>query len=157
MSADNAIFVQKRLDGNWWVWMDFMSEDTHCPDEVSDYSTNTEEKAMAYANGWLRGEDIVEYGICHLAPEQEQPRQDQPVSIPLLERLRLGDAILATIAEHFFPDEVFSEEELCDWAAAHYSTRPQEYLSPETLAKLASQEWVALQLEDDGQPSPTED
>lgn len=68
MSADNMICVQK-IKNKWWVWMGFASDDKLKPRKNSVHF-KTSKEAFAYARGWLRGEDIVEYGI-HILPNQE--------------------------------------------------------------------------------------
>ena len=62
MSADNAIFIQRRLDGRWWVWMGFLSDDVQEPDPGSRNFASDKE-AILYAQGWLKGAFVVEYGI----------------------------------------------------------------------------------------------
>lgn len=61
MSADNLIFV-KKINGKWWVWMTFASNIKRQP-RKDDMSFNTHKEAIAYAQGWARGETVVEYGI----------------------------------------------------------------------------------------------
>ena len=66
MSADNMICIQLRLDGWWWVWMDFASVDIHIPED-SDAFFSTYDEAYDYAVKWIQKEAIVEYGITVLA------------------------------------------------------------------------------------------
>jgi hypothetical protein len=66
MSADNMIYVRK-VNKHWRVWMGFASDDYDepmPPKKAVKYKTRG--SAMAYAHGWVRGEDIVEYGIIEL-------------------------------------------------------------------------------------------
>jgi hypothetical protein len=66
MSADNCIYIQKR-GKRWYVWMGLNMDDPNPkPYKTRDVYFPTLEEAWAYARGWLRGEDIVEYGIIPL-------------------------------------------------------------------------------------------
>jgi hypothetical protein len=72
MSADNVIYVQKRKDGMWWVWMDFMSEAPD-PDNSgfrrnSSFTSRREAKEYAYI--WEQEEAIVEYGVVELEEDE---------------------------------------------------------------------------------------
>jgi hypothetical protein len=62
MSADNMIYIKERK-GEWWVWMGFASDDRKPKPKKSDRRFETIKEAYAYAEGWMHGEDIVEYGI----------------------------------------------------------------------------------------------
>lgn len=77
MSADNAIFVQKRLDGDWWVWMG-LGDDREVPIQGCR-SFSSEEFALCYAQGWSRGEDIVEYGVQVLDEQTEEEEYTKAV------------------------------------------------------------------------------
>ncbi|MHA2069361.1 MAG: hypothetical protein ACXABY_33795 [Candidatus Thorarchaeota archaeon] len=111
MSADNMICIQKRVDGKWWVWMDFASNDAFVPRGCRKGCFDSEVEAMAFASGWLMGESIVEYGINHLPPEEKSDRvgrllcklratvDDMYVIQVTQGRLERATVILRTIAE----------------------------------------------------------
>lgn len=61
MSADNVIYVQRQEDGRYAIWHQGMSEWAKVPEYPSYQSTL--ELAIAYADGWVRGEMVVEYGV----------------------------------------------------------------------------------------------
>ena len=69
MSADNVICVQQR-GKKWYVWMEGMTQlvegEVEIPKNHSVF--DTWQLATAYAEGWLHGEMIVEYGIVTLEP-----------------------------------------------------------------------------------------
>lgn len=75
MSADNVIYVQKRLDGFWWVWMGFMSDDEPAPrKDRGAINFISETTATQYANWWYSSEAIVEYGVQMRAPEMKKQK-----------------------------------------------------------------------------------
>lgn len=71
MSADNVIYIQKRKDGMWWVWMGFMSEPPSPDSSIfaeNSFFTSRQE-AKEYAHTWEQEETIVEYGVVELEEE----------------------------------------------------------------------------------------
>lgn len=62
MSTSNMICIQHRLDGWWWVWMDFASVDIHEP-EKSDNLFHTYKEAYDYAAEWIQKEALIGYKI----------------------------------------------------------------------------------------------
>lgn len=67
MSADNVIYIQDR-GGFFWVWMDFMSNDTPVPDGQGAMTFTDFSDAVDYAFAWLQEETVVEYGVRLLEP-----------------------------------------------------------------------------------------
>lgn len=65
MSADNMIYV-RQIDDSWYVWMGFASNDEEPMPASRDRKFPNHNEAIAYAQGWLHGEMIVEYGIVEL-------------------------------------------------------------------------------------------
>ena len=65
MSADNMIYLQQ-IGDKWYVWMGFASNEDESVPSSRDPKFSTYNEAKAYANGWLRGEYVVEYGIVEL-------------------------------------------------------------------------------------------
>jgi hypothetical protein len=72
MSADNVIYIQKRRDYRFWVWMGFISDDLAPAPEKSDAKFYKEADAWNYAEEIVSSE-LVEYGIVFLSPETPQP------------------------------------------------------------------------------------
>jgi len=114
MSADNMICVQRRGD-QWWVWMDFMSNDNPAP-RPNDAIFGSVETAQAFATGWLRGEMIVEYGIIHLPPTDEKGKTIKDLdkdNVVLRQKLRgLGKAANAVLCLFFKHMDSYDIEDL---------------------------------------------
>ena len=68
MSANNAIYVQLRLDDHWHVWMGFGN---NCVNPMGNKhrTFRTKANAMEYAYEWLEEDPIVENGIVQLMEE----------------------------------------------------------------------------------------
>jgi len=64
MSADNVIFCVL-IDGLYWVWHDFASNDNPMPNEVKDKSFYYLKSAKKYAEKLMEEYEYVEYGICY--------------------------------------------------------------------------------------------
>ena len=76
MSADNIIYVQKRKDGKFWVWLDFASNDNPKPKhdrQAKCYPTLM--GAIMAAFDYLNELPIVEYGV-RVLPEVTQEKKN---------------------------------------------------------------------------------
>lgn len=72
MSADNVIYIQKRQDNRFWVWMGFLSDEKDPAPAGSDARFYLEADAWNFADEIVR-QEIIEYGIIFLSPETPQP------------------------------------------------------------------------------------